>query len=589
MAYRRSPFIALMSDLVYNTNMKNFLMSLFVLCAFPYLVSSAYAQNTVVYQGEYIHSFDALMQIQKSGEVKVTETIVYDFGSEDRHGIYRTIKTDRTNDEGKVLRIDTRSITVEDANGELYKFATSRIGDSIELKIGDPDKTISGVHTYVIQYTLAGAMTYFEGADELYWNITGTEWDVPIANVTISVEVPQEISEGELQYTCFVGGAASEDTSRCAVAVSGYRVSYSTENLLPGEGMTPVLRFPMGYIEVLEPQPVVNFFDTFWGQLTLFGIMGGLVWWYILYPLSLPIRWWIHGRDPEHQGIGVTQAWFEGPKLESGRTLTPAETGAVIDEKIQIEEYSALIVSLAQQGYLTIVEKKKKDFELHRTDKPIEKDQLLPFEYDFMSSLFSEKSVIRMKDEGVKLAKLVEVVEKNMYEQLIADGLFPKNPKSIRTYYAVITGLATVTFNILLIISAGIFGRIMPRKTLQGVHASNVAKSLKNFLSSQERQLEFQADQQMMFEKLLPYAISFGVEKIWAQRFEGLSLSQPEWYQSSHVGAFTASSFSNSLNSSFASSLRSAATPTSSSSGFSSGFSGGSVGGGGGGGGGGSW
>lgn len=569
--------------------MKN-LLRLFTTFVFVFFLGTpVFAQSTPSYQGEYIHSFDAVMRIQPNGEVQVTETIVYDFAGQERHGIYRNITTDKTNEDGKVFRVDVRSIAVKNQVGESYPFEASRTGEDLSLKIGDPDVTISGVQTYIIEYTLAGAMTYFEGVDELYWNTTGAEWERPIAEATVTVEVPREIPERELQYTCFVGDQNSEDTSRCTVIVSGYRITFSTQNLASGEGMTPVVRFPMGYVEVLEPQPVVNFFDTFWGKATLSGILIALIVWYILYPLYLPLRWWLQGRDPVHQGVGVTQAWFEGPKLENGRILTPAEAGAVIDEKIQLQEFAALLVSLAQRGYLTIVEKKKQDFELHKTDKVVEKDQILPFEETFLTELFGSKKSVRIEDEGTRIAKLVETVEKSMYEQLLADGLFPKNPKSIRTFYMVIIGIATATFNILLVISASIFGRIMPRKTLKGVHASNIAKSLRNFLTSQERQLEFQADKQMMFEKLLPYAIAFGVEKIWAKRFEDLKMQQPTWYQGSGVRAFTAVSLTDNIHSSFEGNLRSAATPTSSSSGFSSGFSGGSVGGGGGGGGGGSW
>ena len=92
-----------------------------------------------------------------------------------------------------------------------------------------------------------------------------------------------------------------------------------------------------------------------------------------------------------------------------------------------------------------------------------------------------------------------------------------------------------------------------------------------------------------MFEKLLPYAVAFGVEKIWANRFKDIQLRQPEWYSGyGSSSRFNSVYFTNSLNSSF-SSVRSAATPVSSSTGHSSGFSGGSSGGGGGGGGGGSW
>jgi uncharacterized membrane protein len=145
------------------------------------------------------------------------------------------------------------------------------------------------------------------------------------------------------------------------------------------------------------------------------------------------------------------------------------------------------------------------------------------------------------------------------------------------------------TLNLPLLVIAGLFGRNMPKKTPIGAQEANVGLSLKNFLASQERKLAFQSRNQMFFEKLLPYAVAFGVEKIWAQRFNDINLKQPDWYQGyGSTPRFYPVNFVSSLNTSFTG-LNRAVTPTSSSSGFSSGFSGGSSGGGGGGGGGGSW
>ena len=93
----------------------------------------------------------------------------------------------------------------------------------------------------------------------------------------------------------------------------------------------------------------------------------------------------------------------------------------------------------------------------------------------------------------------------------------------------------------------------------------------------------------MMFERLLPFAVAFGVERIWAKRFESLNITQPNWYHSYSSSHFSSYMLVNSLNSSFRS-ITTAATPTRSSTGHSSGFGGGGFsGGGGGGGGGGSW
>ena len=92
----------------------------------------------------------------------------------------------------------------------------------------------------------------------------------------------------------------------------------------------------------------------------------------------------------------------------------------------------------------------------------------------------------------------------------------------------------------------------------------------------------------MMFEKLLPYAIAFGVEKIWADRFKDIAFRQSSWYVGQNNGVFNAVYLSSRLHSSI-STFSYSATPTRSTTGHSSGFSGGFSGGGGGGGGGGSW
>ncbi|HRT54526.1 MAG TPA: DUF2207 domain-containing protein, partial [Flavobacteriales bacterium] len=93
-----------------------------------------------------------------------------------------------------------------------------------------------------------------------------------------------------------------------------------------------------------------------------------------------------------------------------------------------------------------------------------------------------------------------------------------------------------------------------------------------------------------VFEKFLPYAIAFGVEEVWGDRFQDMinkALVDPNyrsgWYSGSipHYGAF-----SRSMSSSLNSSVSSSSTPPSKSGGSGGG---GSSGGGGGGGGGGGW
>lgn len=92
------------------------------------------------------------------------------------------------------------------------------------------------------------------------------------------------------------------------------------------------------------------------------------------------------------------------------------------------------------------------------------------------------------------------------------------------------------------------------------------------------------------FEKYLPYAIIFGVEKKWAKAFEGVTMAPPSWYRgagatgagvfSGNTSSFSPTAFTSAFSASFASSF-------SSSGGGGASGGGGSAGGGGGGGGGG--
>jgi uncharacterized membrane protein len=161
-----------------------------------------------------------------------------------------------------------------------------------------------------------------------------------------------------------------------------------------------------------------------------------------------------------------------------------------------------------------------------------------------------------------------------VYDDLTKEQFFPHNPQTMRTIFYVFMVIAFISINIPLAFVLLIFGRVMPKKTLWGVQQANVAKSLKNFLVSQDRQLEFQARNQMFFEKLLPFAVAFGVEKIWADRFKSFDLRQPDWYEGYDNHAFSTAYFMSSMHSSF-SSFKTSATPVSSSTGHSSGFGGG--------------
>lgn len=534
---------------------------------------------------EIISSFNASYRIGSNGEAEVTERILYDFGAEYRHGIYRTIPYVRTNMEGKKFETELSGFTVTDGSGTTYPFSESVTGEEKQLKIGDKNRTVNGSHLYEIGYTIRGGLTYFSDHDELYWNITGNGWDYPIGQAKAEITLPKIFIPQDVRTSCFTGATGSFEHN-CSVDYSSGTVTVASKGILASrEGLTLVVGFPKGAVAVLEPKPYVPFWDT-WAGKTLIIIMSiAAALWYVVLPVSIPVNWWKNGRDPKPV-IGEASSWFDPPKMKDGTPLTPGETGTLTDEVVHMRDITATIIHLAQRGFLKISEPEKGSFILKRLTNSVWGDKLRSHEQRLVEDMFGAIDVLQLKT--AKLADTVEKAKTDLYNEVVLDGFFLKNPQAVRNGHIILAVVGLITGNLGLLVSALAFGLQMPKKTQYGSEQAAVARSLRNFLTSQERQLTFQAKNQMFFEKLLPYAVAFGVEKIWAKRFDGIQMRQPEWYQGYSRSNFNSVLFVSSLGRS-ASSFTQAATPVTSSTGHSSGFSGGFSGGGGGGGGGGSW
>ena len=568
---------------VYNGYMKNIVKNIMVI-TFIFVMTVIFSQSV---RAEVIRGYDSQITIQKDGKIHVTEKINYDFEDQYKHGIYRYIPTIKKNADGKEYQLSVNVESIADENQAPYTFSQSTVNNNLTIKIGDADRTITGLHTYVIQYLVSGAITYYSDHDELYWNATGTGWVADMENVNVTIHFPDRTPITTVKAACYTGASGST-AQNCTVLTEQTSTSVSASILPAGNGLTIAVSFPKGLVAVLEPTPYVAFENTWYGKLII-GILIAIVGlvaliWYIVLPIYIPSRWYFTGRDPSSQDVRV---WYDPPQTKEGRALTAAETGSLIDETVDMRDIFGSIIQLAQAGFFQIVEAKNGEFSFVKKKSWDANKTLLSFEKELLNGLFNAKDECKLK--GRDLSGEMNTVTDNLYKQIVQDGFFKTNPQETRTKYYALGGVALFTGNFCLAFVAFIFAKFMPAKTVEGAQQASVGKSLKTFLTSQERQLTFQANAQMMFEKLLPYAVAFGVEKIWANRFKDIALNQPSWYVGQNNAVFNAVYFSSVLHSSV-STLSYSATPTRSSSGFSSGFGGGGFsGGGGGGGGGGSW
>lgn len=588
---------------------------------------------------DIIHSFDAVYRVQADGNIDVTETIVYDFGSAQRHGIFRNLvdRQDCPSDEGQDADPDLRRVYpctkgyqrqyeismvgVTDEAGTPYRYTVERHGDGQQIKIGDPDRAISGQHTYVIRYRLGGTLDAYPQHDELYWNATGSEWEAPLEQATVRVELP---SDGVLDATCFQG--ASRSTAACDFDQAANAATYTaTRELRAGEQLTVVLGWERGMVTVAPPvlkdKPSID--DFF--KLDIFEIGGALV--VAMGSLFGVIAlWWRNGRDKAYRSLYyLTNDPTQGTKPMFSKEnvvveflppdgLRPAQMGVILDERADTLDVTATIIDLAIRGHLHITEipKKglfgKKDWRLDRLENP---DPLLPYEQLLWASLFEDGASVEISDLKNTFYEDLAKVKNALYDDAMEKKWFTQRPGTSMAVWmgagfgiAVLGAILAVGGAIVLgrglifapVILAGLvmvfLSPSMKRRTAKGSEALRRVLGFRLYVVTAEKRIqEFNEDQNILnnFAKYLPFAMVFGAVEKWAKALdaigsEAVQNSTANWYTG--VGAFSIASFSNDLQG-FSSTVGTSISSSPSSSG--SGFSGGSAGGGGGSGGGGSW
>lgn len=552
--------------------------------------------------GFEITRFDVDLTIRSNAELLVEERISVNF-TQRRHGIYRTIPVHSTDRFGIGYSFKLSHIEVQDGSGRPHAKRVRREGRYVNIRIGDPDRTVRGDVLYVIRYRVRGALRHFSEYDELYWNATGHEWNTRIREAWVTVHLPAAIDPDSLAALAYTGSIGSREESVEIALVQPDAVHYEvTRSLRPREGVTVVVTWPLGLVAV----------PSAWRSFVALAAEN----WILFVPfLVLYLLWRAYrmlGRDPEARSIAV--------RYEPPPGMSPGGIGAVIDEKVDTRDITATIVDLAVRGYLSIGTEelsqmwglKKKDVTVFERRKRPQAGDLLEHETAVLDAMFRSGSRVTTHDLREKFYRSVPGIQNDLYERLTRLNLFAANPRAQRSKY-VVSGFAAgaAVFGmgaawalwrggilphalvmpgvsaVSIVILFAAFSPAMPRRTRKGVRMRNWALGFQEFAQRVEKPRLEALEARQVFERLLPYAIALGVSASWARRFEGIySEASPQWYVGPHRGAWLSThAFESSLSDAMSTAEQSILTSPRSSGSGAGGFSGG----GGGGGGGGSW
>jgi uncharacterized protein (TIGR04222 family) len=574
----------------------------------PYLVATCLllfaVSQTAAAKSLEIQSFDASIEVDASGEIRVEERIAVAFRG-CWNGIFRDIPDVYTYPSGVRGTIRLTVDAIEDGNAKPLEHWESRRAGCVRVKIRVPG-ACDAVRNVVIRYHAENVIRYSEGTevsfgahDQLFWNVTGNGWQMPIAQATAEVRLPPEVPSESIHAVAYTGASGARGSDFEIARPDDNRIRFETTRELGAHsGLTIVVGFEPGHVRHPSFLQKVSWFA---GANWFVGLP------FLLLLLWLGI-WWRHGRDSLKNHTII-------PEWEPPLDLRPTEVGVLVDDRMDQRDLTASIVDLAVRGVITIRESEstgsgKRDFDLLLHEQAIDGAELETFEEALIDGLFGGQTEVSLSSLDRKFHSKLGRIYRKVLDDLVVKGLFRGRPDRVRVTWvlltlaavvacAVVGGIAgpTLPFWMALVVCAPpmfVLGWKMPQRTSLGLEALAHIKGMEQYLVTAEKDRMEQLPLSQV-ERLLPYAIALDLHQRWTEIFSVLFERPPQWYVASQ-GSWTPHVFGSviaDMNHSVVSNLYS--VPRTSSSGGSgwsggSGFSGGgSSGGGFGGGGGGGW
>ncbi len=548
------------------------------------LLTGIVSVPSVTAQDFTVKNYDVEIAIRKDGSFQVTENYDVAFITQ-KHGIWRKIPL-RYKFSTPNGNTENRSISVTEIDVPGWEYKTERGWSNLGIKIGDPDKYVSGNQHYTIKYLVDRALIQEDSLDAFYWNLLGTEWRAAFEKVQFKVTLPDGLPLDKDSYAVYTGEQGNTTTSAEYRYSGGVLSGKSTEELGNGKDMTVLLKLPKGYLNIKSES------RRLWGDYQWLLLLLPLIWFY--YRI-----WKKFGKDDK---LVIAVEYFP-PK-----GIDPVKAGYLVNDRTDAHDLTSLIPHWGSGGYLTVTEKKK-EWLLGHGDTILRKVKdlpagLEPYQYTIFNGLFKGGDEVAISSLKNNFYKTMELAKRDLSTVIRLENFYDMKSGALRYVMAILFILlgiagaaalfyfigipAAIIWGVVCLVLAILSAAFMRKPTLKGDEAKQQVLGFKMFVQKAEKaQLErMLKEDPSYFDKTLAYAVAFGMAAKWAGKFNGLDVPPPGWYSGTSgyaAGrAFSTAAFADSFSRSMSKMSETMVSSPSSS-------GGGSSGGGFGGGGGGSW
>lgn len=411
--------------------------------------------------------------------------------------------------------------------------------------------------TFVLRYRVLGGLRYYEKGDQLWWKAVYADRPYPVnaSTVTVRVPAPATIQNVDTYFTPADIAQLDPQTVRFV----------ATERIPPQQEFEIRVEFTPGVVAGTAPawqaaedaraaqREAQAEFDRRWRPLINVVVGSLALMLIILAPAGLYLLWYLRGRD--------APATFVAEYLpEPPSAMPPGLVGTLMDERADMEDILATLIDLARRGYIRIEEQVKtgafglssRDFVYTLLKEPDE--SLREYERLLLKYLFNDKKERKLSDLRQKFYIHLPQIQNALYQEVEEAGLFERNPEQVRnrwSLYGVLVLILAFVFsfgaiallvqysNLVLLIPCGpalfvggllFLARFMPRRTAAGAEEYARWRAFRTYLRRMEKYSDL-ARAGELFERYLPYAIAFGLERDYLRQWAQVpTASPPPWY-----------------------------------------------------------
>lgn len=519
----------------------------------------------------YFDSFTADYFLRQSDDgtsiLDVVESFVTVFPDYHQNkGICRQIPfTNRGGVNITLKSLNKSDITVTRNGLEEPIYSIDKYGDFYEVCTGT-DEYVTGVNTYTFSYSFTDVVTEFTESgkswQELYLDTNGNGWAQSFESVSARVHLPEGMRDGSI--SCYVGKYGEKGMQRCSTEKTEDGFSFSVVGVPGGENLTFDVELPAGSFVVPEPEK-----DYSLVKLTL--IIAGIC----LIILAFPFVKYLRTREK----ISFYNGYFVKPEYQPHPDYSLPVMYELYLGKKQNDKV-ALILDMAVHHKISIVRTSEGDAikVLHAHALTRKEEILLKILNDGIDFRDGDIISLEEREPKMRLAKLAKEYETSVSDFLVNHALIEhpldraRSPAFTLSKFIIILillvyivpivmyifidfafagltlmqrpgylliGTPYLYFVIVAIIVATIILSTLLRSknkkfanyTIEGLRLSCYMDGLELFIrkAEAERIQYLQSVEGVettpegivkLYEKLLPYAVIFGLEKTWLSELE---------------------------------------------------------------------